>query len=356
MPHASNATITLHIGRHKTGTSSIQATLAAHRDLLRSRGVLYPSSLPENHSAFFKDMFHPSPENATSNLRGLTRSELRKRAETRQSALAEELATTDIESIILSGEEACVLPRRSIHKLKQFTDSLMEPSNYNVIFYTRHPISRAQSGIQGNVKRARVTFEDAKTRHLSGGGKRYAAIIADYAAVFGAEALTVRSFEAALEETGDIVTDFCVTAGIDTAGITPIRKNESIAAEIVHFLSWLYEGPRHSGEKRLVNRKTRVHVSDEERELLYGLKGAKADFLSAEDIDTLWSVVEDDMAFLEEHYGIAYRKPEATPPAESQLFSPGFMEQLETILPKLSQPLRDELKRFSEIQGVKEAR
>jgi hypothetical protein len=105
-----------------------------------------------------------------------------------------------------------------------------------------------------------------------------------------------------------------------------------------------------------VNRQTRVPVSDEERKLLYGLKGAKADFLTAEDIDTLWSVVADDMAFLEEHYGIAYRKPEATPPSESRLFAPEFMEQIEAVLSMLSAPLRDEFKRFLEMQGVTEAR
>lgn len=353
-------TVILHIGRHKTGTSSIQATLAAHRDLLRSRSILYPASLPVNHTRFFKDAFHPGPESLPYNRRKMTRPAIRERAKNDVAGIKEEISSTNPETVVFSGEDACFLPPKGVRNLKAFTDDLFSSSFCNIIVYVRHPVSRALSGIQQNVRGDGLTFEDAKARHLQGGGKRNAEIIEDYAAVFGAEALTVRSFEAALEETGDIVTDFCMTAGIDPTGITPIRKIDSIAAEMVYFLSWLYEGPRRSGEtqcqKRISNRKTRVPVSAEERKLLYGLKGAKADFLTAEDIDALWSVVADDMAFLEEHYGIAYRKPEATPPSESRLFAPGFIEQLEEILPMLSAPLRNELKRFLETQGATEAR
>ncbi|KPP86159.1 MAG: hypothetical protein HLUCCO07_04980 [Rhodobacteraceae bacterium HLUCCO07] len=352
----SSKTVHLHIGRHKTGTSSIQATLAAHRDLLRSRDILYPASLPVNHTRFFKDAFYPGPESLPYNRQNMTRAALRERAKNDVAGIKEEVSATNPETVVFSGEDACFLPPKGIRNLKAFTDDLFSSSFCNIIVYVRHPVSRALSGIQQNVRGDGLTFEDAKARHLRGGGKRNAAIIEDYATVFGADAITVRSFEAALEETGDIVTDFCVTAGIDTAGITPIRQNDSIAAEIVHFLSWLYEGPRRSGEapgqKLIKNRKTRVPISAKERKLLFGLKGAKADFLTAEDIDTLWSVVEDDMAFLEEHYGIAYRKPDATPPAESQLFAPGFMEQLDAATLFLSSSLQEEMKRFLQSQSI----
>lgn len=356
MGQKNDRTVVLHIGCHKTGTSSIQATLAAHRDLLRSRGVLYPSALPANHSSFFKNAFHPSPESLSGNTQGMTRAALRKRAEQKMSAVMEEVAASGLETIVLSGEDACFLPPRGIRNLKNFAEDMMAQGRCNVVVYVRHPIARALSGIQQNVKGNGLTLEDSKAFHLQGGGRRSAAVIEDYAAMFGADALTVRSFEAALAESGDIVTDFCATSGIAAEGITPLRRNDSIAAEIVYFLSWLYEGPRRSvatpGQRRLSNRKTRVPLSDEDRKRLYGLKGAKARFLTAEDIDALWRVVEEDMIFLEEHYGIAYRKPEATPPAESELFAPGFMEQLDEVLPTLSAPLRDELKRFLHAHAV----
>lgn len=46
-------TIVLHIGLHKTGTSSIQATLKHNQEMFCERGVPYPGSLPYNPSHFF---------------------------------------------------------------------------------------------------------------------------------------------------------------------------------------------------------------------------------------------------------------------------------------------------------------
>lgn len=43
-PNPARRTIWLHIGVHKTGTTSIQTTLARHRDLLRTHGVYVPKA------------------------------------------------------------------------------------------------------------------------------------------------------------------------------------------------------------------------------------------------------------------------------------------------------------------------
>jgi hypothetical protein len=350
-------TLHLHIGRHKTGTSSIQASLAAYRDLLLSRGILYPASLPVNQSGFFQIAYLPNPQELPFHRSlGHSRLKLKRQAKRRLLTFADELKAFDGNDVILSAEDACVFPLKAISNIKDSLDELVSPSRYSIIFYTRHPISRALSGIQQNVKGNRLTLEDARKFHLGGGGKRYAEIIQNYATVFGAKALSIRSFEDALLRSGDIVTDFFSMASIDLDGITPLRQNESIAAEIVYFLSWLYEGPGVSvvspGQKRFNLRKFRVPLSDEERKLLYGLKGAKANFLSVKDIDTLWRVVEVDMVFLEECHGIAYRKADVTPQDNSKLFAPGFMMQVEAMLPRLSVQLRNEFKQFLQTQGV----
>jgi hypothetical protein len=38
--------LVIHVGPHKTGTTSVQSTLHANRQALLRQGVLYPSSLP----------------------------------------------------------------------------------------------------------------------------------------------------------------------------------------------------------------------------------------------------------------------------------------------------------------------
>lgn len=353
MPQDSARTVTLHIGRHKTGTSSIQSTLAANYDLLRSRGVLYPASLPENNSSFFARAFFPKPEQHPSNKRyGHKRGKLKRLAQQRLDALAQELAAFDGHQIIFSAESACFLPPRGIRRIKTTFDELIAPERYQVILYTRDPVSRALSGIQQNVKGNGLTLEDAKQRHLEGGGKTYRDIATDYAEVFGPEALVLRSFEAAVRSEAGLFHDFAATAGFDPAGLQTAFANDSIAAEIVHFLSWLYEGPRLSeaGELR-TNRKTRVPLPEADRARLYAVKGAKADFLTRTEIDTLWDTVADDMAFLSDSFGIRYSKPDPDAATADALFGPAFMEQIAAVLPTLSAPLQTEMERFLHTRG-----
>ena len=61
-------TVILHIGIHKTGTSSIQDAFAGGRAALRAAGILYPASLPANHSHFLYNAFSAAPERYHANI------------------------------------------------------------------------------------------------------------------------------------------------------------------------------------------------------------------------------------------------------------------------------------------------
>ena len=344
-------TVTLHIGRHKTGTSSIQATLAANRDLLRSRGVLYPASLPENHSGFFRDAFAPNPESFPINKHnGLNREAIQKMARRQLDDVSREFESFQGSHLIFSAEDACTLPLEGVRNIKKLLDERLSPNKYQIIFYTRHPVSRALSGIQQNVKGNGLTLEDAIDFHIRGGGPSYANITKNFSDVFGESFLKVRAFEAALETPGGPVVDFFLRSSVDPTDLRQMRRNDSIAAEMVYFLSWLYEGPRHTNNPRLHHRATRVPLNDTERSMLFDIKGAKPNFLSQQEIDFLWNAVESDMAFLERHYGIAYRKSEATAAGGAHLFTQNFLDQINAVLPSLSTPLQEELSTFFDTQ------
>jgi hypothetical protein len=345
-----SCTLVLHIGRHKTGSSSIQATLAASRDILIAQGVLFPESFGTNHSSFFVDAFSPAPETHPNNRRDKRDHEsIRKSVRRRLDRFSDEFAQHRPSRVVFSAEDASMLPKSGINAMKTVWDDLIAPGRYQIVFYTRDPISWVQSGIQQNVKGNGLTLEDAKMRYLRGAERTYSEIILAYREVFGADAMTVRSFEAASRPPVGLVNDFLSAAGIESAGISPVRHNDGIAAEIILFLSWLYEGPRLSGVPVRVNRKTRVPLSQEDREKLFALKGAQPHFLNAEDIEKLWHKWQSDVLFLDAEYGIKYHNKNEKIIHDRHFFSGEFMEQLYKVAPYLAPDLRDELCHFMDI-------
>ncbi len=54
--------LVLHAGTHKTGTTSIQSSLAENRDWLRERGYVYPSLGPVGHNEFAYRLSRVKPD------------------------------------------------------------------------------------------------------------------------------------------------------------------------------------------------------------------------------------------------------------------------------------------------------
>lgn len=345
MPDKPIETVVLHVGRHKTGTSSIQATLAAHQEILQKQGVLYPRSIGVNHSGFFLNAFHPNPKVHPNNTRfNRTSDQIKGMVSHQKSKLQTEIEGAQVRKIIFSAEDAGPLPLSGVREIKTYFDDLISPQRYKVVLYTRSPISWALSGIQQNVKGNGVTLEDAIARHLRGSEVSYSQIINNYAAVFGEENLAIRSFEIATMPGSSIFSNFCDAAGIVGSEIEPIWKNESISAEIILFLSWLYKGPRISeAGKILVNRETRVPISESDRTILFSIKGEKLSCLNPSEMDIIWDNSKSDMDLLSSRFSVTYQKPEASLPSNQNIFTREFIGKVKDVLPLISPPLRKEL-------------
>lgn len=347
-------TVVLHIGRHKTGTTSIQATMRNNHRLLKEQGVLYPRSLPACHSAFFVNSFCRNPErHPVHNRARLTRQQIRENAKEKQKSVAREIRQFPGEKVVMSGEDACtVLQSADVEKLKAFFDAACpDPVAYHVLLYTRHPVSRAQSGVQQLIKGNRILLEEARGFHLKGGGKKYQNIYDTYAPAFSGHRIEFRSFETAMASPHRLMGDFFETVGVNWQDrqLVELRRNESISHEILLFLSSLYMGPRSPEDGPIhQNRACRVDVSEKDKAQLFNIKGAVPELLSFEDKQTVWNNSQDDIAFLADKFGICYDPPVPMPDRPHDAFGRQFQSEVDRVLPLLDPPLAAALAQFVE--------
>jgi len=334
----SGKTIVLHIGLHKTGTSSIQETLRANRDRLIERGVLYPRSLPGNHSNLFYNAFSPTPETYHANrARGLTREEIATRTARTLDALTREVADSPCGTIVFSGEDACTFRMDAAERAHAFFSTLTPSPTIEILLYTRHPVDYIASAVQENVKGNGLTIARAKQIHMGAAPRRYQRIYDVYAGVFGKAAVRFRSFEMARAGKGGLIGDFLGAIGSDAAGIEEVRRNESIAGELVPFLSALNaETPP-------------LALSKEDAALLFALKGSAAEVLDAAEKVQLWQFVAGDIVFLSRTFGITYERDAGRPDADRRA---DFMREAAAALPRLSPPVQEAFAEYLARSGL----
>lgn len=323
----SGKTIVLHIGLHKTGTSSIQETLGANRSLLIGRGVLYPAALPVNHSNFFYNAFGAAPETYHANrARGLTREEIVARSKGTLDALRREVGESECGTVVFSAEDACTLKPGEVKRMHAFFATLVPSPTLKILLYTRHPVDYVASAVQENVKGNGLTIARAKQIHLDAAPQRFQRIHDIYAQAFGKEAIAFRSFEAARAAPGGLVADFLRAVGTDPAGVEEVRRNESIAGELVPFLS----------ELNGANPPVVLPPADAAR--LFALKGSPADVLDPAEKMRLWQFVVGDVVFLSRHFAIRYER-DAKRAGDLAARRAAFVEGAAAALPALSAPI-----------------
>lgn len=113
----------LHLGLHKTASTSIQATFAQNACLLQERGITYPVfSLPEakmpkiiNHSIPVYSLYCERPEKYHVNRRWGVQNNIEKVNSAYEEQLASYLSTSG--DIFISGEDVSVLPMKSLSRL-----------------------------------------------------------------------------------------------------------------------------------------------------------------------------------------------------------------------------------------------
>lgn len=223
----------LHIGMHKTGTSSLQATLFGSRNTLSENDIAY-LDIEDNHSAALFSLFTPAPEKYRVNIRrGINTAE---KAAEHNRALAEllqqKLAATTCAHTIISGEDLSLLPKNRVPMLKGFLEPYFD--HIQIIGYARPPVSFVNSLAQQALKGG-ATY-DALTRTPP--KPDYQWRFQKFLDTFGDEHVTLRPFIPDALKSNCIVADFLDAAGLPTAlhRLLTVRRNNSSLSGVAALL------------------------------------------------------------------------------------------------------------------------
>lgn len=215
--------VILHIGRHKTGTSTLQSFLVNNREYLQSQGYYYP--LPAKGIAHHQiaDYF-----------RRKVRSENTAVYENAKKAIDTFMAE------IANINDAVLLSSEAFQNADPLLVGEVFKAEYTqVVLYLREQVSYAISSYQQAVH----------ARNLSCSAEQYCQkffldydkFLMQWESVLGRENVIVRIYDRAKLKGGDIVEDFGATIGLENisqmsrASIAPLGTNTSIGGVLLEF-------------------------------------------------------------------------------------------------------------------------
>lgn len=142
----------IHIGTHKTGTTTIQKTLFSVRSkLLSDAQILYPS-IHSNQSVHLGTIFLDKPPQALKR-RGLDttdESSVARLQERFRSSLEADLAAPNWNTLVISGELLCRFDPKAVARLIEWLSEYV--SKIIVVAFVRHPVDWARSAVQQRLK------------------------------------------------------------------------------------------------------------------------------------------------------------------------------------------------------------
>ncbi len=210
----------MHIGYHKTGTTSIQFALSRNRDGLLDHGYLYPKS-GEKWNAHHNLAWQLQETNRYDRFEPELGS---------WEDLIEEIETSVAENIILSSEDFCYARPPSIVKIAEY----LQPYEVNIIVYLRRQDQYLQSKwIQiAKLGKSLPTFSEWIDEELDRNQfLDYAAILDRWAKVFGTPNIIVRPFEKEVLGTGLIV-DFLRLCGLEFIDWFQQTKSKNVSPSV----------------------------------------------------------------------------------------------------------------------------
>ena len=217
-------TLYLHIGNHRTATTSIQAFMLANWDTLLARGILHPMRIGR-HFALFNAIFagRRSVNDVAQDL--LARSKKHPQ---------------EVHSIILSDEDVCM--RTDLSPLGEFTQYF----DVKVVFALRRQDLWLESWFLQNIKwqwnksLAHCTLTEFLARQDEFHWAYYNRMLGRCDQVFGPEYVLPYVYEKA-QMPGGPVTAFCNRIGItDMTGLTPApHVNSSYSPSVAEFVRML---------------------------------------------------------------------------------------------------------------------
>ncbi len=211
----------LHIGMHKTGTTSLQANLKRIGSTADWEYICIGGKLHMNtpfHAMFATNPFHYH----WFHKQGITPEALAEKGANLRERLTEAISSSTLETIIMSAEALPLVDKAGIQRLKDFLDPLFD--EIRVIGYVRPPVSFKISIFQEMVKGGRSKLDLEKIK------LNYRHKFEKFDQVFGRENVILRKFDPASFAHGCTVSDFFATIGLAPPNRSSIKRaNESMS-------------------------------------------------------------------------------------------------------------------------------
>lgn len=227
------ATIYIHIGVHKTGTTSIQQTMYKNSDELLARGINY-LPIERNHGfllSLLSDKPHEEPINIRRHLDTPEKTASYNASNMQQ--LTELLSKNRSPKILISSEGLSGISQEAVRRLKQIFDPYA--GAYRVVAYVRDPYEYANSAALQRLKSG-FTLADPGPVPLP----HYRRKIENYIRLFGRDNVDIRIFDPAHFVGGDLISDFLVALGEPAQlkdSMEIMRANQSMSHEAAAILS-----------------------------------------------------------------------------------------------------------------------
>lgn len=339
MPNYNIQTIYLHAGMLKTGTSSIQASLAANKDFLQQHSVYYPTELAVNHSDFILPIFLDDPKVFhVEKERNLPDEMLAEECIEKKEYLKRELLNTKCKTVVFSAEGLFVFSNQVLKKLKDFLSEIAPNASIKYILCLRNTSAYLASAYQQVMKTGyRSGWKTTPNITFS-----YREKLEYFETLFQAENMIIYDFDESQQHPYGLVGYFVEEVlGLKKPGVSEmqiLRDNDSVsdvAANILHYINVATDSPLNILSKESL--KYERYISDTCP--LWSFEGGKFR-LDGMLVKRIYSELSSELAWIKEHYDIDYNLENAVYSDATYRIHDTFFNTAKVAFPKLSRIVR----------------
>jgi hypothetical protein len=334
LKHLGSKKVYLHLGMHKTGTSSIQKTLFSNEKSLHKYNYHYLKETGANHSIPFFSLFSEKPQNYHINIRAKrSKDQVHEFNVKNQTLIDIELNEMSPYSIIISGEDMGKLSEKSLSRLLNYIRKRLPKHEIIVIIYVRESISYLSSAIQ---TRIRSGNDEKWMQNKKKIVNLYRDNLGKIIKIFGLENLRVYSFEAACKHDFGPVGFFLQSIGFSTKGISKIdyvRVNEGSSNKAIELMQYINER-----KPLFINNSLNVERANKDLNPLRKIRGGKFQIRKEmlEGID-----LSQDKVWLFDQFGIDYTKDTNILREERIKYDEEYFDDLNKIKDHVTKEIRD---------------
>ena len=213
-------TCIIHIGMHKTGSTSIQHSLQGFADQHFTYAELGDNP---NHSCAIYDLFTREGERGFFDVEPAVQV-----AERYEAQLQQAIARNEQRNLIISGEQISSMHPGALVRLRDFLKPRFETTR--IVGYVRPPASYLASAFQQRLKKRNPKFEPLRLY------RSYRDTFHKFDEIFGAGNVELWKFDPSTLHNRCAVSDFCRRLGIEIPPERVRTENESLSRQFVGLL------------------------------------------------------------------------------------------------------------------------